>query len=62
MVENKVKVRRQMLGMTLEQIAKESGVPVSTLSEIERGREPGIKAAQKIAKALLTTTDELWPD
>ena len=62
MVENKVRVRRQLLGMTLEQVSKESGVPISTLSEIERGREPAITTAQRIAKALLTTTDELWPD
>ena len=62
MVENKVRNRRKELGMTLEQLSAASGVPESTLSDIERGREPGIKVAQKIAVALISTTDELWPD
>lgn len=60
MVENRVKERRAELGMTIEQLAKASGVPVSTISEIERGREPGVKTAQKLAHALLTVVEELW--
>ena len=61
MVENKVKERRLELGMTLEQLAKESGVPVSTISEIERGREPKVRTAQLIAYALGKMIYELWP-
>lgn len=62
MVENNVKARRQELGMTLEQLSLESGVPVSTLNDVERGIEPKVKTAQRIARALLRTVDELWPD
>ncbi len=61
MVENNVKARRKELGMTLEQLSRESGVPVSTLSDVERGIEPKVKTAQRIARALLREIDELWP-
>lgn len=61
MVENKVKDRRKELGMTLEQLSQESGVPVSTLSDVERGIEPKVKTAQRIAHALGSSVDDLWP-
>lgn len=62
MIENKVKERRLELGMTLAQLSKESGVPISTLAEIEeRGREPRVRTAQQIAHALWRTVDELCP-
>ncbi len=61
MVENNVKARRRELGMTLEQLSRESGVPVSTLSDVERGIEPKVRTAQRIAWALFQTIDELWP-
>lgn len=61
MVENNVKARRKELGMTLEQLSRESGVPVSTLSDVERGIEPKVKTAQRIVRALLREIDELWP-
>lgn len=62
MVDNKVRERRKELGMTLKQLSEDSGLAVSTLSEIELGREPGVKTAQKIAHALNKSIDELWPD
>lgn len=61
-MENKVKERRLELGMTLEQLSKESGVPVSTIGDVEKGGEPKVKTAQMIARALRKTIDELWPD
>lgn len=61
MVENKVAERRHELGMTLEQLSRESGVPISTLGDVEKGREPRVKTAQSIAQALNTTIDKLWP-
>lgn len=61
-VENNVKNRRRELGMTLEQLSQESGVPVSTISDVERGIEPKVKTAQRIAWALNRTIDELWPE
>ena len=62
MVENNVKERRKELGMTLEQLSQESGVPVSTLSDVERGIEPKVKTAQRIAHALGRSVDDLWPE
>lgn len=62
MIENKIRERRRELGMTLLQLSKESGVPLSTLAEIEeKGREPRVRTAQYLAHALLQTIDELWP-
>lgn len=62
MVENKVKERRLELGMTLAQLSEASGVPISTLSEIEeKGREPRVLTAVHIARALMRDVDELWP-
>lgn len=62
MVENKVKERRIELGMTLKELAKEGGLPVSTLNDIERGSEPKVKTAQRIANALFTEINDLWPE
>ncbi|MDY3926808.1 MAG: helix-turn-helix transcriptional regulator [Anaerotignum sp.] len=62
MVENKVRERRKELGMTLEQLSHESGVSTSTLSDVERGIEPKVKTAQRIAHALGRSVDDLWPE
>ena len=61
MVENRVNQRRLELGMTLEELSEKCGVPVSTISEVERGREPGVCTAQDIAWALGKPIDYLWP-
>lgn len=60
MVKNKVKERREELGMTLSDLSDESGVPISTISEIEQGAEPKILTAMRIAFALGVTVEELW--
>lgn len=60
MVKNKVAERRQALGMTLENLSRVSGVPVSSLGEIEKGREPRVSTALSIAKALGRTVEELF--
>ena len=62
MIENKVRERRKALGRTLGQLSEASGLPVSTLSDVERGMEPKVKTAQRIAWALGRTVDELWPE
>ena len=62
MVENRVRERRLELGMTLEQISRESGVPVSTISDIEHGAEPGVLTALAIARALMKPVEGLWLD
>lgn len=61
MVANRVRARRLELGMTLDQLSKGSEIPVSTISDIERGSEPKVTTAQRLARALNATVDELWP-
>lgn len=62
MVENEVRQRRTQLGMTLEQLAHKSGVPVSTISDVERGVEPKVLTAKRIAIALGSTVEDLWSE
>ena len=51
---------RQHLGLTLQALSGKTGLAVSYISEIERGRKAGSMAAMKgIAGALGTTIDVL---
>lgn len=61
MVENNVKKYRRARKLTLEQLAEKSGIPVSTINDIEHGAEPRVVTALYIAKALETTVENLWP-
>ena len=61
MVENQLKKYRQAAGLTLEQLEKLSGIPVSTISDIERGAEPRVVTAIRLAKALKVSVEKLWP-
>ena len=61
MVENRVKQYRQMAGLTLAQLAELSGVPVSTINDVERGAEPRVVTAICLAKALKVSVEKLWP-
>lgn len=61
MAENRVKEYRQAAGLTLAQLAKLSGVSISTISDIEHGAEPRVVTAICIAKALGVTAEQLWP-
>lgn len=48
-----IALRRQQLGMTIESLAKEAGLSMSALSNIERGlQEPRVSTIIKLAKAL----------
>lgn len=60
MVENYVKKYRQQAGLSLTELAERSGVPVSTLSDIERGAEPRVLTAIYIAQALGIRVERLW--
>ena len=54
---------RNHLGLTLQGLSAKTGLAVSYLSEIERGRKAGSTAAMKaIASALGTTIDVLLID
>lgn len=60
-MENGVAPRRKELGLTMEGLSKLCGVPVSTIGDVEQGREPRLRTAQQIARALDRTVEELWP-
>ncbi len=54
--------RRTALGLTQEQLAELVQVTQQLVSSIERGESiPRISTARRIAKALGTTIDELFP-
>ena len=54
---------RDHQGVTLQQLSYRTGLAVSYLSEIERGRKPGSASAlARIARALDTTIDVLVSD
>lgn len=61
MVENNVKKYRQAAGLTLTQLAEISGLPVSTINDIERGAEPRVVTAIYLARALKVSVEKLWP-
>lgn len=61
MVQNYVKKYRQAAGLTLAQLATLSGIPVSTINDIEHGAEPRVVTAICIAKALRISVERLWP-
>ena len=60
MVENNVKKFRQTAGLTLHQLAAMSGVPVSTINDIEHGAEPRVLTAILLANALKVPVERLW--
>lgn len=61
MVDNLVAKYRQKAGLTLNQLAELSGVPVSTINDIEHGAEPRVVTALLLAKALSVSVEKLWP-
>ena len=61
MVENNVKKYRQAAMLTLGQLAELSGVPISTINDIEHGAEPRVVTAIYLAKALKSSVEKLWP-
>lgn len=61
MVKNRVKEYRQAARLTLTELSEKSGVPVSTINDIEHGAEPRVITAISIAKALKVTVERLWP-
>lgn len=61
MVENRVKEYRLAARLTLTELTEKSGVPVSTINDIEHGAEPRVITAICIAKALKISVERLWP-
>lgn len=55
-----VRIRRQALGLSQEQLALEAGMKRSYLSELERGlRNPTVRALGRLADALETEPSAL---
>ncbi|AIR90862.1 helix-turn-helix domain-containing protein [Pseudomonas cremoricolorata] len=58
-----LRVLRKKMGMTLEQLAEQTGLTKSYLSKVERGlSSPSIAVALKLAKALNAQAEELFSD
>lgn len=57
----RIKELRQQHGMTLKDLSKASGVPVSVISEIERGvyKSPRVASLIKIARAFGVSVEDL---
>ncbi|WAH38635.1 helix-turn-helix transcriptional regulator [Alicyclobacillus dauci] len=63
-MENKTRLKKILEdnGIKQEWLANKAGLNSNTLSRVVTGRHlPTLRVAQKIARALNTTVDELWP-
>ena len=60
---NRLKICRQVNGLNQRQLAELSHTPQSIVSELERSaRRPWLKVAQRLAAALNTSVQALFPD
>lgn len=59
-MNNRVKEVRRLRKMTIEDLAEASGIPISSISDIEHGREPRVSTAIYLARALSVTVESLW--
>ncbi|MCA0170827.1 helix-turn-helix domain-containing protein [Bacillus sp. RAR_GA_16] len=58
----RIRAFRKLKGYTQEQLAREIGVSVSVLGEIERGnRKPTTEFMQLVAEKLKISLEELFP-
>lgn len=51
---------RNKCGWSLDTLRELSGVPISTLSRVERGQEPHLDSAFRIAAALSVSVYQVW--
>lgn len=60
--KNNLKVVRLSLGMSQQAVANAIGIGIRVYQYYEAGeKEPGVRTALKIAHALKTTVEELFP-
>ena len=59
---NRVRLRREELGMLLKELADAIGRSAALVSMCEGGFVPRTSTRQAIATALATTPEELWPE
>lgn len=58
---NKIKERRQQLGLTQDDLAKAASVRRETIVFLEQGKyNPSLNLAHSVAKSLKTTIDDLF--
>jgi len=61
-VPNQITARLATLGMSQASLARTVGIDQSRVSLLVRGLfEPGVRTALRIAEALGTTVEALWP-
>ena len=60
MTENRLREWRVKRGLSQPELAERSGVPVSTISDVERGAEPKVRTAIRLARALTARVEQLW--
>jgi putative transcriptional regulator len=62
-MRNQVRATREAQGLTLRQLHQMTGISMGLLSGIENGKHvPNVKYAQRLAFALRTTVDVLFPE
>ena len=59
---NRVRLRREEMGMLLKELAQKIGRSAGLLSHVERGFVPKRPTQVQIAAALNTTPEALWPE
>ncbi len=58
---DRIKQRREELGLSQRELAQQAGVPQPTISDLERGRQKDVTTtyARRLARALGVTADYL---
>lgn len=59
---NRVRIRREQQDMLLKQLATKADVSAPMLCNVEGGFVPKRQSQVKIAAALCTTPENLWPE
>lgn len=60
-MKTRVREERKRREMTQQDLAVAAGISISTVARVERGQGAELATARKIAVALETTVDELFP-
>ncbi len=53
---------RKRLGLTLREVSERVGMWLGTLADIERGSEPALTTARKLAAFYGMSVESLWPE
>ncbi len=60
-IPNNLRALRQAAGYSQEEVADAAGVAIKAYNRYEYGiREPKVRIANRIARFLNTTTDQIW--